>query len=263
MREKEVLGRAFAMPLTNPAYPPGPYRFIDREYLTITYRTDPAKLRAVVPEPLQIDEREPLVKYEFIRMPDSTGFGDYTETGQVIPVSLRGVKGGYTHCMFLNDEGPIAGGRELWGFPKKLANPTLRTEVDTLVGTLDYGPLRVATGTMGYKHRDADLKQVKASLEAANFLLKIIPHVDGSPRVCELVEYSLEDIALKGAWTGPAALSLTPHALAPVAELPVLEVISAIHILADLTLGLGHVVHDYLQQSPERAVRSTEKSHAL
>jgi acetoacetate decarboxylase len=39
--------------------------------------------------------------------------------------------------MFLNDEGPIAGGRELRGFPKKLAQPTLRTEIDTLVGTLD------------------------------------------------------------------------------------------------------------------------------
>jgi hypothetical protein len=37
--------------------------------------------------------------------------------------------------MFLNGEGPIAGGRELWGFPKKLAQPTLRTEIDTLVGT--------------------------------------------------------------------------------------------------------------------------------
>ena len=46
MREKEVLERAFAMPLTNPAYPPGPYRFVNREYLIITYRTDPAKLRA-------------------------------------------------------------------------------------------------------------------------------------------------------------------------------------------------------------------------
>jgi acetoacetate decarboxylase len=31
-----------------------------------------------------------------------------------------------------------------------------------------------------------------------------------------------------------------------VAELPVLEVISATHILADLTLDLGKVVHDYL-----------------
>jgi acetoacetate decarboxylase len=58
MRENELLERAFAMPLTNPAYPPGPYRFVDREYLTITYRTDPAKLRTVVPEPLEYNEHE-------------------------------------------------------------------------------------------------------------------------------------------------------------------------------------------------------------
>jgi len=73
MRENEVLERAFAMPLTSPAYPPGPYRFVNREYLIITYRTDPARLRAVVPEPLELDAREALVKYEFIRMPDSNG----------------------------------------------------------------------------------------------------------------------------------------------------------------------------------------------
>ena len=189
---------------------------------------------------------EPLVKFEFIRMPDSTGFGDYTECGQVIPVTFKGRKGGYSHCMFLDDHPPIAGGRELWGFPKKLAKPTLRAQIDTLVGTLDYGPVRIATGTMGYKHKSADLAAVKASLLAPNFLLKIMPHVDGTPRICEIVEYYLEDIDLKGAWTGPAALSLAPHALAPIAELPVLEVMSGIHIIADLTLGLGKVVHDYL-----------------
>jgi acetoacetate decarboxylase len=260
MRESEVLERAFAMPLTSPAYPPGPYRFANREYLIITYRTDPAMLRAVVPAPLQCDEREALVKYEFIRMPDSNGFGDYTESGQVIPVSFRGRKGSYTHCMFLNDEGPIAAGRELWGFPKKLAQPTLRTEVDTLVGTLDYGPLRVATGTMGYKHREADLAQVKTSLATPNFLLKIIPHVDGTLRICELVEYHLQDVTLKGGWTGPAALHLSPHALAPVAELPVLEIVSAIHIVADLTLGLGKVVHDYLQQPIRHSLRDNQES---
>jgi acetoacetate decarboxylase len=245
MRESDVRERAYAMPLTSPAYPPGPYRFINREYLIITYRTDSEKLRALVPEPLVSDGD--IVKYEFIRMPDSTGFGDYTETGQVIPVTFRGRQGGYSHCMFLNDEGPIAGGRELWGFPKKLADPTLHIEIDTLVGTLDYGPVRIATGSMGYKHKTSDLAAVKASLAAPNFLLKIIPHVDGTPRICELVEYYLEDITVKGAWTGPAALDLHAHALAPVAELPVLEVLSGIHIIADLTLGLGKVVHDYLR----------------
>ena len=244
MKEAEVRSRAFAMPLTNPAYPIGPYRFYHREYLIITYRTDPQKLREVVPEPLQVDES--LVKYEFIRMPDSTGFGDYTESGQVIPVSFKGRKGGYTHCMFLNDHPPIAGGRELWGFPKKLAEPKLKAEIDTLVGELYFGPLRIAVGTMGYKHKAADLIPVKATLEAPNFLLKIIPHVDGKPRICEIVEYRLIDIDLKGAWTGPAELTLFSHALAPLAELPVLEVVSGTHILADLTLDLGKVVHDYL-----------------
>jgi acetoacetate decarboxylase len=114
-----------------------------------------------------------LVKYEFIRMPDSTGFGDYTESGQVIPVSFRGEKGGYVHSMYLDCDPPIAGGRELWGFPKKLASPILKVEKDTLGGALRFGPV-------------------------------------------------------------------------PVADLPVLEVLSATHILCDLTLNLGTVVYDYL-----------------
>jgi acetoacetate decarboxylase len=244
MNEQEVRKRAFAMPLTNPAYPIGPYRFVGREYLIITYRTDPKKLRELVPEPLRIDE--PLVKFEFIRMPNSTGFGDYTESGQVIPVSFNGRKGAYTHCMFLDDHPPIAAGRELWGFPKELASPTLRVASDTLLGTLDYGPVRIATGTMGYKHQPADLAAIKATMLEPNFLLKIIPHVDGTARICELVEYHLKDIELNGAWSGPASLSLSSHALAPLAELPVLEIVSATHIVADLTLGLGKVVHDYL-----------------
>lgn len=162
MKENDVRKSAFAMPLTSPAYPIGPYRFYNREYLIITYKTDPEKLRELVPEPLQVEE--PLVKYEFIRMPDSTGFGNYTESGQVVPVSFKGRKGTCTHCMFLDDHPPIAGGRELWGFPKKLAKPTLRAESDTLIGELYYGPLRIAIGTMGYKHKAADLSAVKASM---------------------------------------------------------------------------------------------------
>ena len=245
MKISDVRKNAFSMPLTSPSYPPGPYRFVNREFLIVTYRTDPEALRAVVPEPLTFDE--PLVKFEFIRMPDSTGFGDYTESGQVIPVSLNGVEGGYSHSMYLNDDAPIAGGREIWGFPKKLASPTLAADKDVLVGTLDYGSIRVATATMGFKHRTLDTGPVLQSMLAPNYLLKIIPHVDGTPRICELVQYELQDVTVKGAWSAPAALELFQHALAPVAGLPVLEVISGVHIIADLTLGLGRVVHDYLK----------------
>ncbi|MDI3380891.1 acetoacetate decarboxylase [Xenophilus aerolatus] len=248
MKASDLRERAFAMPFTSPAFPPGPYRFVDREFLIVTYRTDPDALRAVVPEPLEV--AEPLVKYEFIRMPDSTGFGDYTESGQVIPVQLRTERGleqgAYVHAMYLNDHPPIAGGRELWGFPKKLASPAFAYETDTIVGTLDYGQVRVATATMGFKHRTLEPGPILAGIAQPNFLLKIIPHVDGTPRICELVRYHMVDVQLKGAWSGPASLELHPHALAPVAQLPVLEVLSAVHYIADMTLALGTVERDYL-----------------
>ena len=246
MKIADVRRTAYSMPLTNPSFPPGPYRFVDREYMIITYRTDPEALAKVVPEPLEITA--PVVKYEFIRMPDSTGFGDYTETGQVIPVRFNGQEGGYVHSMYLDDESPIAGGRELWGFPKKYAHPKLAVETDTLVGTLHYGSVLCASGTMGYKWKAGDKEKVLASLLTPSFLLKIIPDVDATPRICELVRYYLEDVTLKECWVGPAALGLFPHALCNVAALPVLEVLSAVHIKADLTLGLGEVVYDYLKE---------------
>ncbi|NUA29803.1 acetoacetate decarboxylase [Cupriavidus basilensis] len=244
MTEADIKAHAFAMPFTSPAFPCGPYRFVNREFLIITYRTDPDALAAVIPAPLEMTE--PIVKFEFIRMPDSTGFGDYTESGQVIPVRFKGEHGGYVHAMFLDDGSPIAAGREIWGFPKKLASPQLRIEKDTIGGVLRYGPVPIAVATMGYKHKTLAHDKILASLCAPNFLLKIIPHVDGTARICELVRYFCEDITVKGAWEGPAGLELFHHALAPVAALPVLEVISGVHILTDLTLGLGTVVHDYL-----------------
>ncbi len=118
----------------------------------------------------------------------------------------------------------------------------MRVEKDTL----DVGSVQVASATMGYKHRAIDTAKVLETLQAPTFLLKIIPHVDCTPSICELVEYALEDITVKGAWEGPAGLELHDHAMAPQTQLPVGEVLSATHILTDLTLGLGRVAHDYL-----------------
>jgi acetoacetate decarboxylase len=242
MKLAEVRRNAFAMPLNDPAYPPGPYKFYNREFVVITYRTDIDTLRAVVPEPLEV--AGDTVAYEFIRMPDSTGFGDYTETGQVIPVRFKTKdgtvqEGGYVHAMYLDDNAPIAGGREIWGFPKKLASPKVAHEGDVVVCTLHYGSVLCVSATMGFKHRGIDPAPLLRALARPNFMIKI----------CELVRYYMEDVAVKGAWAGPAAIQLFEHALCDVARLPVREVVSATHYVTDLTLGLGEVVFDYLKDA--------------
>lgn len=246
MKKDQVLKNAFAMPFYRPSYPRGPYHFINREFFIVTYETDIGILKEIVPEPLEVTE--PLVKFEFILMPDSTGFGSYVESGQVIPVRYKGKSGSYTHAMYLNDDSPIAGGREIWGFPKKLAEPSLVVVKETLVGTLDYEHCRIAQATMGYKYIELDKKKIHKALMAPAYLLKIIPHVDGKPRICELVEYSYKNLVVKGAWSGPAAINLFAHALAPVSDLPVKKVVSGLHIQSDLILPYGRVVYDYLKK---------------
>jgi acetoacetate decarboxylase len=178
--------------------------------------------------PLEI--AEPLVKYEFMRMPDSTGFGDYTESGQVIPVRFAGEDGVYVHSMYLDDDAPIAGGRELWGFPKKLANPKISHEGEVIVGTLHYGQALCALGTFGYKHRAAAKDAVLKSLRQPNFLLKVIP-----PRGRHAADlragalYHLEDIVLEGSveHAEPTPTPCSSVTSSPTfARLPVLEIVS-------------------------------------
>jgi acetoacetate decarboxylase len=245
MKRAQILSLP-SMPAASPSYPRGPYRFVDREYFIVAYRSDAEAVRAAVPEPL-VPDPEAIVYYEWIRMPDSSGFGDYTESGVVIPCSFEGRACNFVSQMYLDDDPPIAAGREIWGFPKKYAHPTLRVAGDTLTGTLDYAEQRVATGTMVYKH-DAnarDLAKTHAALSKTQINLKIIPDVDGTPAIAQLVAYELTDIVVKGSWSGAARLHLIPHANAPVADLPVRGIVGGRHFVADLVLPYGRVVHDY------------------
>ena len=122
----------------------------------------------------------------------------------------------------------------------------LALQTDTLVGTLDYSGSLVAKATMAYKHREMDFDRARQALTTPGVVLKIIPHVDGKPRILELVRIDYQDVVVKGAWTGPGTLELFPHARAPLAELPVREIVSVTHTICDTTLPYGRVVHDYL-----------------
>ncbi len=73
------------------------------------------------------------------------------------------------------------------GLPEEARQPEARVDKETLVAPLNFGSVNVVTATMGYKHKAIAEADVLPSLQAPNFLLKIIPHVDGTARICELV----------------------------------------------------------------------------
>ena len=258
MKIDEIL-RTPAMPAASPSYPRGPYRFVNREYLIVTYESDPEAIRNALPEPLEPDGSNQVL-YEFIKMPDSSGFGDYEESGVVIPAQFNGEKVNFTAQMYLDCHPPIAGGREIWGFPKKLGHPKLAIVHDTLTGILEYGGVTVALATMAYKHENlicresgnplsCDVTGIMQKMKKTQVNLKIIPDIDGSQKIAHLVAYNRENLTVNGAWEGPARLELFAHVNAPVADLPVRKIVTGTHFVADLTLPYGRVLYDYLNQS--------------
>lgn len=64
---------------------------------------------------------------------------------------------------------------------------------------------------------------------------------------------------MNGAWEGPAAFELFHHALAPVASLPILEVISGVHFQSDLRWDWGPL-STIISPSNTDPIRSTSST---
>lgn len=253
MKREDILN-TLSMPAIGPSYPAGPYYFKQREYLIITYESDPEAVRAALPEPLEpTGNNKNLCFYEWMNMPDSSGFGNYVESGSGIIASYKGEPCNFSVQMYLNDEPPITAGREIWGFPKKWGEPKLRVVKDTLTGILRYDDVTVALGTMTYKHvsLEAKLAEVKKGIEKLNINLKLIPDVQGKPHIAQLVGYRLQDVVVHGAWEGPARLELFSHVNCRVNDLPVRKVIGGRHQIVDFALPYGEVLHDYLADTTQ------------
>ncbi|MEI8153428.1 MAG: acetoacetate decarboxylase [Hyphomicrobiales bacterium] len=245
MKKSDVIALA-AMPLQSPTFPRGPYRFFRRAYLVINYKTDPALIRASLPEPLE--PAGDVVAVQWLDLPDGEGFGAYSATAQVIPCTLKGEACNFVSQMYVDSSPPLAGGREIWGYPMKFGKASLKVNADTLTGSLHYATQSIATGTMVYKH-DAfrtDYTTERENLQRTQITLKLIPDIDGKPAIAQLVAIKFENVVVHGAWTGRARLELIPSVNCPLADLPVREVIGGHHMETDMTLPYGKVVHDYL-----------------
>lgn len=235
-----------SMPLQSPTFPRGPYRFFNRQYLVINYKTDPSLIREALPEPLE--PAGDTVAVQWLDLPDGEGFGAYSAAAQIIPCTFKGEACNFVSQMYVDNTPPLAGGREIWGYPMKYGKAVLAVNADTLTGTLHYATQSIATGTMVYKH-DAfrtDHSKERDLLSRTQVTLKLIPDIDGTPAIAQLVAIKFQDIKVHGAWTGRARLELVPSVNCPLADLPVREVVGGLHMVTDMTLPYGKVIHDYL-----------------
>jgi acetoacetate decarboxylase len=130
----------------------GPFlpTFTGAEMLWVTFRTDPEVIGAILPKPL-VAPPEPIAQAFIARYPE-TNFGvTYNEGALLIGAVFKDEPGGYCLAMPVDDDMALIGGRERYGYPKKIA--------DEITVTLDGAR---ATGTVTRKghelmHIDVEL----------------------------------------------------------------------------------------------------------
>ena len=101
---------------------------------------------------------------------------------------------------------------------------------------------------MVYKHDPfrTDFARERELLSHTQVTLKLILDIDGKPAIAQLVAVKFENIEITGAWTGRARLELVPVVNCTLADLPVRQIVGGMHMVTDLTLPYGRVIHDYL-----------------
>jgi acetoacetate decarboxylase len=226
-----------------PLVPTFPLRMRDTEILTVAYRTDAGAVERFLPPELEAAGDRVLV--HIYRMHDADWFGRYGESAVHLPVRhpASTTEGVYSPLLYVDSDGAVAAGREIYGQPKKAARIELAANGDLLVGKVRRNRIDVATATMPYKQRPADATALDALGFATNINLKVIPAVDGAgAAVHELTAREFANVHVHEVWQGPGTLELRPNAQAPMYLLPVLEVESALHWRADFTLVHGRVL---------------------
>lgn len=244
----DIVKPGFSTPLDAPMVPPFPFTFRNAEVLTLTYRTDPAAIRALLPEPLV--STGDTVMIHIYNMNDTDWLGPYHEVNVMVGADLPGkATGAYSPYLFLSSDIGVAHGRETHGQPKKLGNPKLEFRGDLIVGSLERNGIDVLTGTLPYKQTPAQITDLSAIFPfATNLNLKAIDHIDGTPAIRQITSRQLADVQVAECWRGPCTVDLRPNAQAPLYRLPVLDMLDGFYWRATFTLVPGIILHDYLTE---------------
>jgi len=234
----------FSMPVDAPLYCKPPIHYRDAESISFTYETDEEAVLDILPEGLEINS-PPTATLLFIRYPFST-LGPYEETILGVHCLWQGRPRYYIAHIVLNTDAPLAAGREVWGFPKKLAQVTLEKEGDMIVGTMERPRgNRICTGVM---RLEVPVEVVDVSAESASTMaLRVIPSPEegAEPSLMELIEIP-PNSKTKEAWQGPGFAEFnSTSTLDPWHRIGVKKLLTAVYRRYDQILEYGKIVKRY------------------
>ena len=229
----------YSMPVDAPAYQPPPYYYRSVKAIAVAYETDSDAALAAIPAPLELAEPATAI-LSFYDYPFTT-FGPYLEAIIALNVEFKGRPYVYIQQIMVDTEPPMLAGREIWGFPKKLATIGFKAERDMIYGTLERPTgIRLASAIVRPERK---IKKVAPPMDVAS--LRVLPAAEGPKHrpVCAEIVETITEVTMLNAWEGNGSVAFAEHStLDPWDRFPVKRIISATHTEYDMYLPAGRVI---------------------
>lgn len=234
----------YTIPAAAPLYPPPPYRYRDCPLMVIPFIAGPGVTRRLVPEPLEPNPDD--VAYVAVGHLHNDKLGSTHEAFIVVPSSDGTREGNYAVFLYLENDACVTSGREIWGWPKKLAEIDLVESPERMAATVRRGGADLIAASVAPERETAadDL-----GLSPVWFNLKVVPSVvEGAPpEVLQLTATTFADLEVRDVRSGRAELAFGSTGHDPLAELMGVREVAAGHRMTmAFRLLHGEVVHDYL-----------------
>jgi len=229
----------FSMPVDAPLYCKPPIYYKDVEAIAFSYETDDDAVLDILPEGLEIDSPA-IAHLTFIKYPFST-LGPYEEVILGVSCLWQGNPRSYIAHIVLNTDMPMAAGREIWGFPKKLADISFEKEGDLIKGTMDRPRgHRICTGII---RLETPMELVQGP-PVPGMSLRVIPSPEEGrePSLMELIEVPPGGTT-KEVWQGHGFAEFnSASTIDPWHKLAVIKPLMAVYRRYDMILNYGKVV---------------------
>jgi acetoacetate decarboxylase len=223
----------YSMPVQAPLYPSPPFLYRDASLIFFEYVTDPRIAATIVPEELELAD-PPTALVAFASYPWSS-LGAYLEVVQILNVLYKGKPTRYAVHLYVTTDQAMGAGREVGGYPKKLAK--IAFQYDTAFQGRVERPdgLTLATGVM----RPEEKLPLAFPITNDYLCLRLIPSpiANAQPTVCELL--TSRWVLLSGEmWRGPGTCVLTgASALDPLHLVPIVEPVASLYFRGDFEVS--------------------------
>lgn len=225
-----------SMPVHAPLFSSLPTYFRNARLALFQYATDGEQAAELLPSSLELAD-PPMALLALIEYPWTT-IGPYREAIQSLVCTYNGRAVQYIPNILVTNDAAMAGGREAYGYPKKIAHIEFVRENEIIACYVERPRgFRICSGLM----RPEKPLHPSGLQIPPNICLRVIPASAG-PMAAELIEVGW-DMRIKELWAGSGSCHFTGISdLDPWHKIPVRQNLSCVYATADFELKEGRVI---------------------